>query len=1321
MIWPVNRPNELYFGVAEGKVKLGMLKSNSAQILYSTDSYVVTMCCSQDGKLIFSGHVDNSIYKYNMEMCSATKFINFTSVPYCLSCGIHNHILVAGNDCKIIFYSDMGEKLQNFDYSHDEKLKDFTLSRVNSAYDSIAVGNFDKFFIFMYNTKKNQWEEVCVKNVENYYTVTALCWKPEVNTLVIGSLCGSIDIFESCLKKSIYGEKYEITYISHYQVIVKDLESGRRVTIKSNFSNEITKLSIQNENFVIINTKDSLIVADLTTGKSSEIQGNFSGSEKYDFSNPNVCMIYQLGEITIIEYGNNEIIGYFRTEFVHPNLISARIYTQQELADKNSIKIVSYLIDPFTIYIQDLITQNLIISISHESPIEFLDLNRNGTKLLFRDNKRHLYLYLLNENRKVTLLNFCGFVQWVPGAEVLVAQDRKNMIVWYNIDDLDNFKTISIKGDIEEVKRLLDHTEVLVDECGESKIYLLDEKLIGLSTAIEIGDLNRAMAILENLSICSNQGVPNANGSSTYSTEADVYWKALARTALQKKNLLITQRCFAALGAYSKVNYIKKIMKDVESLGVDHPVVEAKLLILDKQFLSAESLLLNNKLVSEAISIFNEIHRFEESVKIAEKYNIPEYKEIQTKYYNWLIENELFDKAAEVKIKERNFMDAIKLYIQGDLYIKASNLITRERLATGVESHIIDFLVTSMIEIGVYEKAAELLEYTKEYEKAIELYIRANCFSKALEMSKSFLNKEKNKKIEELWGDYLTTQRQVEQSVGHYIDAGRYEKAIEALINSRKWEKASDLCEEVVKKNINISISLETFFSQIGEHYLKERNFDLAEKFFIKGKNFENIIEIFIKNKKWERLENFIEKYSYNVIEREKIKNIIIELGIKYEKDSTNPKYKEAEKLYIYANEPDLAITMYKNLRNFEEMIKLVEIHMPDYLSATITMIAQLCEEENCFKQAEKYYTYGESPDWNSCIDMYYKNKMFEDCIRVADKFSTDDEEFINICQGIFKDNVEEAKSILLKLNLINHCIRFLCFIGNLEEAKNLAQSKSKDMIPYVNFKYGLFFKLNNNFEKAEECFINAKKFKEIISMYLDIEDFNNSLRVCRKYCEDLIPDIYFRQGSFYLKKFELDKAEICFSKTNRQEVFFEFLLENNYRDRAIAYAERYAPHLLNNENKHDYMRELMENIDNNKIRYVISRCIELENSKNYQEAIEAYLQLHQQEIKNKSHLIIIYQKVLELCKFTDKEYKRKIIELIVRKYFSLEEYKKAADLLKYIQNYEEAMTCYIMGNEVREAENMIHEIDDPSQREFLLAKLTNKIKTGNKIEVYNF
>jgi intraflagellar transport protein 172 len=36
-------------------------------------------------------------------------------------------------------------------------------------------------------------------------------------------------------------------------------------------------------------------------------------------------MVFNAGELSIIEYGVNEVIGTCRTENVHPNMISARL------------------------------------------------------------------------------------------------------------------------------------------------------------------------------------------------------------------------------------------------------------------------------------------------------------------------------------------------------------------------------------------------------------------------------------------------------------------------------------------------------------------------------------------------------------------------------------------------------------------------------------------------------------------------------------------------------------------------------------------------------------------------------------------------------------------------------------------------------------------------------------------------------------------------------------------------------------------------------------------------------------------------------------
>jgi len=47
-----------------------------------------------------------------------------------------------------------------------------------------------------------------------------------------------------------------------------------------------------------------------------------TGTEKFIFDNETVCVIYYAGELTLVAYGRNEILGVCRTEHVHPTLLS---------------------------------------------------------------------------------------------------------------------------------------------------------------------------------------------------------------------------------------------------------------------------------------------------------------------------------------------------------------------------------------------------------------------------------------------------------------------------------------------------------------------------------------------------------------------------------------------------------------------------------------------------------------------------------------------------------------------------------------------------------------------------------------------------------------------------------------------------------------------------------------------------------------------------------------------------------------------------------------------------------------------------------------
>lgn len=60
-----------------------------------------------------------------------------------------------------------------------------------------------------------------------------------------------------------------------------------------------------------------------------------------------------------------------------------------------------------------------------------------ATKLLFRDKRSRLLLVDLRINRKISLLDYCSYVQWVPNSDVIVAQSNDQLCIWYQADNPD--------------------------------------------------------------------------------------------------------------------------------------------------------------------------------------------------------------------------------------------------------------------------------------------------------------------------------------------------------------------------------------------------------------------------------------------------------------------------------------------------------------------------------------------------------------------------------------------------------------------------------------------------------------------------------------------------------------------------------------------------------------------------------------------------------------------------------------------------------------------------------------------------------------------
>lgn len=132
-----------------------------------------------------------------------------------------------------------------------EQVREFASAAFNPAGETVAVGSFNNFRVYTLNMRRGAWEEAGVKTVENLYTVTALGWKPDGSRLSVGALCGNVDLYDACIRRHRYKGKFEFTYVSNSNVIVKRLNTGARIVLKSHFGYEVSKINIYQDRFLV--------------------------------------------------------------------------------------------------------------------------------------------------------------------------------------------------------------------------------------------------------------------------------------------------------------------------------------------------------------------------------------------------------------------------------------------------------------------------------------------------------------------------------------------------------------------------------------------------------------------------------------------------------------------------------------------------------------------------------------------------------------------------------------------------------------------------------------------------------------------------------------------------------------------------------------------------------------------------------------------------------------------------------------------------------------------------------------------------------------
>ncbi|CAH8497562.1 unnamed protein product [Dicrocoelium dendriticum] len=1329
VLWPPAQP--IICGLANGKVRAANPKTNKSSTIYNADSYVVSLAYNSSGKGFISGHADGKIIRYFFDGDGSGgtqgKVAVHPTAPYALV-WTSETILAGGCDRRIYVYNREGRVLQQFDYSKDDSEKEFTVATENPAGQVVAFGSFDRIRIFCWSPRKSIWEESKAKEILHLYTITAMAWKRDGSKLTVGTVCGAVEQFDCCVKRRIHKNIFELNYVSPSQVIVKNMQSGERVMLQSYFGYEIDDVRVMgSDRYLVAHTTETLMLGDLKENRLSEVHWTSRGSKvTFYFGYRNLCVIFGPGEVVVIEYGVNEVVGSVRTVFTTPYLISIRINERQSGAEEVNKKI-AYMLDSKTIAINDLCTGVTLCQLQHDTKVDWIELNETGRKLLFRDKKMQLLLYDSETGVKTTLLQVCSYVQWVPQSDVVVAQSRETLCIWYNIEAPDRMTSIPLKGgDILDIVRQNGKTEVVVSEGLASVSYALDDGLIEFSTAMDDGNFYRAIAFLDSLDV---------------TPETRTMWSKLADASLKAGELLIAERCYAALGCISKVRYLRQT-REMASTTNDTVAyqVEARLALLGKDFKSAEHILLAHNAVGEAVAMYRSVNKWESALEIAEAKSWTGLDKLRKEYQTWLSETGQDEKAAELRQREGDLVGAITLFLRARLPGRAARLALNEPQLVS-DRTLMERIVQALVQCELLEKAGELYQHMGQLESAMRCYRQGHAFQPAVELARTSFPSEVVK-LEECWGDYLVTQQQMDSAIHHFIEAGAYLKAVDAALNSRQWTKAEHILASI--EDSKSPQVLAPYFLKLGQHYAACQQFKAAEVAFVKANSVSLAIEMYNAAGMWEDAH----RIASDSMDPGELSDIYLTQGGELEAAGN---LKEAERLYMTVKESDRAIAMYKRHRQYRDMLRLVRAHKPEFLNQTLLHLAQDLEKEGNLKQAEQYYV--EAKDWKSTVNMYRTRDQWEEAYRVASSCSSQPELRKQVAYLWARHlGGESAARLLTRLGLLDSAVEYATEHCAFEFAFNLTRLACPEKIKEVHNKFAMFLEDEGKFADAEVEFVKAGKPREAVLMYVHNQDWDSAARVAAEHDPESVNDVLLGQARLAFGDKEFARAEALLLRAQRPDMAVRAYRECGMWEEALRVAETYLPSRvqeLKDELREERMRAVTAGDDESGRSHLgTSKSVssvgsksreaahlantnflqarELEARGEYLRAVEFYLKLQPESGTAEDEDTQIPSEICQhawlhaanlAVKFLPSESAAKVAELVASRLASIKSYSLAGELLLSVDKVQKAVDAFIAGEEWSKARRVARELE-PRLESYVEAKYKEALKSTGQAEM---
>ncbi|CAJ0583687.1 unnamed protein product, partial [Mesorhabditis spiculigera] len=949
--WPFE--DKLLIGLTDGKVRIGLIKSNKCSSLYKTEQPVVSLATNPRKTAFVSGHFDGSIILFIFASKSQSKICTHQVTPYSLVFTAHG-LLVAGSDRRIYAYTENGVVQQQWDFS-DEHEKEFSAICRDPTGTNAVVGSYNKLRLFSYNLRRGAWDEDTPLVINNMYTITALEWKGDGSAVYSGTLNGGATTIDCSLKKGIIRSRFETTHVAPSHVILRDISNESKTSIISNKGLQIDDIKVTGKDqFVLAYTASTLIIADTQSGRSSEIDWFSGGNEKFYFDYPNVAVIVNAGEVTVVEYGidGENLYVWYNPEYPNqPTITQVRGEIEAVLRDNDRTEVIVQESKAKVAYELD------NTQIEFAAALESSDFERAVSFLEKTPDQDEAYLmwrrvaYLAMEQGKLLIAQRCFAAMGdVPRTNFMMETIKMAKDAAKSIGG-DGSAHYKVRANIARINKKFKEAE---------KIYL------------EQNDIDEAIGMYKSLHKWEDAlELARARNYPGYEQLRISYHRALAETGQEAK---VAELKATEGDPRSAIQLFLKSNQPTKALAV----------LTSKEDLIRDSIMVED--IATALlknRFFEKIARFafpDRVVGIEEEWGNHLVAQGQPEAaINHFLEANCTEKAVEAAIKAKEWSKAVQIV----------DVIQDTERSHTYYGQIAEHYAS----IGEFDRAERLFIEANLQKQAIAMYIKGSRWADAYRLSEEFLGKEETAQMYDRKAEELEEQGRLAEAEQLYISIGMSNKAIQMYKKANRNEEVVRLVGQYHSEHL-----LETH-KRLGEEHEAAGDLKGAEEEFLKAGEYKMAIDMYRKAEQWSD--------AYRLAKTEGGDTIQKQVGFLWAKSLGGD---AAVKLLTRFNMLSDAIDFAIENGAFDFAFDLAKLGMKERLPEVHTRIAVQMEEEGRLEEAAKHYIEGgkaeeavamfiHDQDWTNAekianagrpdiIMRYFKEQaMWPDALRIAKEY----------------------------------------------------------------------------------------------------------------------------------------------------------------------------------------------------------------------------------------------------------------------------------------------------------------------------------------------